>query len=270
MAHRVRREDRLVLDRWRNKRRLRRGPFPEDWLVYVARSVTQWPALDEDERAQFLDDVITLLVDKRWEAAQGFELTDEIRVTIAAQASMLILGLEDDDPYRNVGTIIVHPTTMYFPLEQAGPVPGTVVDSPLSLLGLAEYDGPVIVAWDSVSRVPRLQRGGHNVVYHEFAHKLDFADGVIDGTPPLDSDEAVQHWVEVCAAEFDTLQRGENADGLLDDYAATNVAEFFAVVTEVFFERPIELEASKPELYAVMRRFYNQDPAARLRRNASR
>jgi Mlc titration factor MtfA (ptsG expression regulator) len=256
----------VVLGRWRNKRRLRRGPFPEDWLVYVARSVTQWPALDEDERTQLLDDVVTMLVDKRWEAAQGFDLTDEIRVTIAAQASMLILGLEHEDPYRNVGTIIVHPTTMYLPLEQPGPVPGTVLDSPLSLLGLAEYDGPVIVAWDSVSRVPRLQRGGHNVVYHEFAHKLDFADGVIDGTPRIDDHGELRRWVDVCTAEFEALQRGDTADDLLDMYAATNVAEFFAVVTEVFFERPIELEAAKPELYAVMRAFYNQDPAARLRR----
>jgi Mlc titration factor MtfA (ptsG expression regulator) len=154
----------------------------------------------------------------------------------------------------------VHPGEMTIELDMAGPA-GTIDGGPKSLLGLAEYDGPVLIAWDSVRTGPVKRRD--NVVYHEFAHKLDFADGLVDGTPVLHTRDGMAHWVDVCTREFEALR--EHGDELLDDYAATNVAEFFAVVTEVFFELPDEFESRKPELYGVLRDFYRQDPAARVR-----
>jgi MtfA peptidase len=238
-------------------------PFPEAWRSILDANVTHWSFLSADERAHLEDTILWLVVDKRWEAARGFELTDEIRVTIAAQAALLVLAL-DDDEYENVGTIIVHPTTMTFTGTRGGPIPGTVDDSPLHALGLAQYDGPVIIAWDEALKDARHPERGHNVVYHEFAHKLDMLDGVIDGTPPLPDDEAMQRWVAVCTAEYNALQRGYD-DPLLGSYAGVDPAEFFAVITEIFFDLPVELEDAKPALYRVLRDFYRQDPAQRVR-----
>jgi Mlc titration factor MtfA (ptsG expression regulator) len=238
-------------------------PFPEAWRSLLDANVTHWSFLSGDERAHLEDTILWLVVDKRWEAARGFELTDEMRVTIAAQAALLVLGL-DDDEYENVDTIIVHPTTMTFTGARGGPIPGTVDDSPLHALGLAQYDGPVIIAWDEALADARHPERGHNVVYHEFAHKLDMLDGVIDGTPPLPDDEAMQRWVAVCTAEYNALQRGYD-DPLLGSYAGVDPAEFFAVITELFFDLPVELEGAKPALYRVLRDFYRQDPAQRVR-----
>jgi Mlc titration factor MtfA (ptsG expression regulator) len=252
-----------MFGKWRRQRALDRAVFPEDWIAYIANAVAQWPYLADDEREQLEDDTRYLVVEKHWEAARGFAITDEVRITIAAQAALLVLGLGDPDPYRNVGTIIVHATTVTFGGQHAGPG-NTVSDAPEFLLGLAQFDGPVIVAWDEALANARHPERGHNVVYHEFAHKLDMLDGLVDGTPPLPTQEAVQRWAAVCTPEYESLRRGDN-DPILNVYGGVNPGEFFAVVTEVFFDRPVALEARKPELYGVMRDFYNQDPAARVR-----
>jgi hypothetical protein len=252
-----------VLGRWRKRRALDRALFPEDWRAFMSAAVAQWPYLDEDEREQLEDDARYLIVEKNWEAARGFELTDEIRVMIAAQAGLLVLGLEDHDPYRNVGAIIVHATTVTLHGERAGPA-GTVSSGPFPVLGLTQHDGPVVIAWDEALANARHPERGHNVVYHEFAHKLDMLDGLVDGTPPLHSREALEQWVDVCTREYELLRHGEN-DPILDSYGAVSPGEFFAVVTEVFFDTPVELEAVKPELYGILRDYYRQDPAARVR-----
>ncbi|MET0158824.1 MAG: M90 family metallopeptidase, partial [Acidimicrobiales bacterium] len=112
-------------------------------------------------------------------------------------------------------------------------------------------------------RDTRLPTRGHNVVFHEFAHKLDMLDGIVDGTPPLPDQATVDQWVAVCTSEYEALRAG-TAGPLLRPYAGTNPAEFFAVATEVFFVQPVELQAEKPDLYAVLSGFYRQDPAARI------
>ena len=203
-----------------------------------------------------------LLRHKRWEAAAGFALTDEIRIVIAAQAALLILGL-DIACYRDVQAIIVHPTTITLTGVHPGPAEGVFTDSPLPLLGQAnDRRGPVIIAWDAARADARHPERGHNVVFHEFAHKLDMLDDLIDGTPPLADAAARKRWAEVCTAEYELLRSGPG-DDLLSDYAAVDPAEFFAVATEVFFDLPGELRAAKPALYSVLRDFYRQDPAAR-------
>jgi hypothetical protein len=241
--------------------------FPAAWRVIIAANVAHWRVLNASERARLEDLTWVLLAEKRWEAARGFELTDEIRVTIAAQAALLTLGLDDDAyvVYDDVTGIIVHPTTMTFAEQRAGPVAGTVSSGPFPIVGRAHHRGPVLIAWDAALAGARHPERGHNVVYHEFAHKLDMLDGVINGTPPLATDTGVAEWVEVCTAEYDALRAGEGGP-LLDGYGGTNPAEFFAVATEVFFDRPVELEQEKPKLYAVLRGFFRQDPAARCRR----
>jgi MtfA peptidase len=241
----------------------RRDPLPESWEAVTARALDHWRYLDDDERARLRDLMAWLLGRKRWEAAQGFGLTDEMRVVIAAQASLLILGL-DVDCYRDVTSIIVHPTTMMSRQVRPGPARGVYTDDPFPIIGEAhDRRGPVLIAWDAARADARHPHRGRNVVIHEFAHKLDMLDNIINGTPPLPDREARQRWIDVCTREYRLLRAGEGGH-LVDLYAATNPGEFFAVVSETFFSLPAELAEEKPDLYAVLSEYFRQDPAARV------
>ncbi|MEO9166521.1 MAG: M90 family metallopeptidase [Aquihabitans sp.] len=245
-------------------RRWSADPLPEDWLALIERHVRVWQYLDDDERdllAAYTEDLLTT---RRWEAAKGFEITDRIRTVIAAQAALLVIGIGIDQ-YDDVGAIIVHPTTMQFERTSAGPAHGTETRGRHHLLGQAQYNGPVVIAWDSASASARHPERGHDVVLHEFAHKIDMMDGTVDGTPPLVDQDLYERWVDVCTREFRLLEQGESGY-VIDDYGATDAGEFFAVVTETFFTRSIDLREQKPDLYEVFRDFYRQDPAARAER----
>jgi Mlc titration factor MtfA (ptsG expression regulator) len=229
----------------------------------VAQHLAVWPALDAAEQQRLLVVADELLSRKRWEAARGFALDDTVRVVIAAQAALLVLGLSTDH-YRLVSGIVVHPTTVETTGVRPGPSRGTVTSDPLSVLGLAQSGrGPVVLAWDEALAGAHRSQPGHNVVLHEFAHKLDMLDGTIDGTPLLPR-ELRADWVRVCTGVYQDLVAGRPRPPMRW-YGATNPGEFFAVATEVFFEQPAELAALEPELYDVLRRFYRQDPAARQR-----
>ena len=224
-----------------------------------------WRVLDDGERELLEGTTDWLLRHKHWEAARGFALVDEITVTIAAQAALLVLGLGVDE-YREVSAIIVYPTAMQSRGVYAGPVRGTVTDRTVPLLGEAhDRRGPVLLAWDEARVAARNPGRGHNVVFHEFAHKIDMLDNIVDGTPPLPRRGDVNRWVAVCTEVYEALQSGIER-WPLQPYGATNPAEFFAVATEAFFDVPLVLEQHEPNLYEVMRDFYKQDPAARLRR----
>jgi Mlc titration factor MtfA (ptsG expression regulator) len=241
-------------------RRSRRG-LPEDAEQTIGRELAHWALLDDAERARLLELTDWLLRRKHWEASGGFELTDTIRLVIAVQAALLILGLSPDH-YRLVSSIIVHPSTTVTTGERAGPVPGTRTDDPLAIHGLAQdRRGPVLVAWDQAQASARHPERGHNVVIHEFAHKLDMLDGIVDGTPPIAA-AAMKPWVAVCTEVFDDLRAGR-ARPPLRPYGATNPAEFFAVATEAFFDLAVDLAAHEPELYRILSDFYGQDPKAR-------
>lgn len=185
-----------------------------------------------------------------------------MRLLIAAQAALLVLGLTFEH-YREVGAVIVHPTTVVLTGPRGAPVAGLMTDAPMPILGQAAHRGPIMIAWDAVTRDARHPERGHNVVFHEFAHKLDMLDNVIDGTPPMAPEEG-QRWVEVCTRTYEQLQAGH--DDLLRDYAAVNPGEFFAVATEVFFDRPVAMRDEKSDLYEVLSGFYRQDPAGRVER----
>jgi MtfA peptidase len=248
-------------------RRRRRAGLPARWERVAGSALSHWTFLTDDDRIRLGELTELLLRHKRWEAAAGFALTDEIRVVIALQAGLLILGL-DFDYYRDVQSIIVHPTTMTLTGVRPGPVQGVVTDSPFPILGQAnDRRGPVVIAWDAARAGARHPERGHNVVFHEFAHKLDMLDDLVDGTPPLPDTAARQRWHQVCTAEYDLLRSGMG-DDLLFDYAAVNPGEFFAVATEVFFGLPAEMRARKSALYFVLRDFYRQDPAERQLRAA--
>lgn len=233
--------------------------FDELWQPILDKDFAHWQTLSavEIERMKML--IAGFYHSTRWEAANGFELNDEIKVLISAQASMLLLGLELDN-YPQLTSVIVHPSTVRLrgKYNMGGGVQAT--EAP-PLLGQAHFRGPVLLSWNAALRGAKNPAAGENVVYHEFAHRLDMLDGVTDGTPPLDDEEARLRWVRVCTAAYDSVraQRSE----VLRPYAGTNTAEFFAVATEVFFNRPVAVRQHEPELYEELRAFYNQDPARR-------
>jgi Mlc titration factor MtfA (ptsG expression regulator) len=240
----------------------RRKHLPDGWEQIVERRVAYWQVLDVAERQRLAKLADFVVADKRWEAARGFEMTDEVVVTIAVQAAVLILGL-DASYFGKVTSIIVHPTTFSIPGPRPSSIRGMVDDGVHPLLGEAHHDrGPVLLAWDQVRSNARHRGRSRNVVLHEFAHKMDMLDGVVDGTPLLPDQTALDRWIAVCAAELELMRRGE-AGPLLDDYGAIDPGEFFAVATETFFGRPVEFREAKPQLYEVLADYYRQDPAAR-------
>ncbi len=240
--------------------------LPESWHDVVTTRMALWAQLDDDEQASVQETARWLLGSKHWEAARGFSLTDEVRVLIAAQAALLVLGLGQDQ-YRIVSAIIVHPTTVTTTGERAGPTAGTVSDDPMPILGQASDErGPILIAWDAVLQGSAHPEWGSNVVHHEFAHKLDMLDGYADGVPPLGDRELAERWVAVCRAELDVVRDGTDRHPVLRPYAGVNEAEFFAVASEAFLNVPLALEAHNRELYDLLATYYGQDPASRARR----
>lgn len=246
--------------------RRRRGaddePFPDLWRERLTVRWAAWSTLDDSERERIERLTLSLFRSLRWEAAQGFTLSDEMRLLVSAQASLLALGL-DDDVFRKVTSVILHPRTVV--LRGTRRVEGGLVsDSPYSVSGQAHHGGPVVLAWSTVAFEARHPDRGQNVVYHEFAHQLDMLDGTIDGMPPIRDASLRERWVRACTAEYHAIRRGE--ERVLREYAGVDTGEFFAVATETFFSVPLTVRDEAPELYSVLTDFYGQDPAARLER----
>jgi Mlc titration factor MtfA (ptsG expression regulator) len=255
---------------WRKRRRQRvlEDPFRVAWQEALRRNVGYAEFLDEVAHQRLEDLVQVFLAEKSFEGCGGLTLTDEIRVTIAANACILLLGL-DHDLYSDVETILVYPSTVRPPQRSQGLLSTSVAvvtnESP-HLLGEAHMHGPVILVWDSVRRGSRHPRSGHNVVFHEFAHKLDMLDHSVDGTPPLNSRKQYARWSKACGAVYFSLKQKveQGLPTFLDPYAAESEGEFFAVATEQFFEQPVALKDEHADLYEVLSEFYQQDPAARM------
>ena len=259
--------------RERRRRKLLALPFPDEWEAAIRRNVAHDRWLLAEERRHLRNLVRVFVDEKHWEGCGGLKLTDEIRVTIAAQACLLILELPHDY-YRNVHSILVYPSTVVVPARRPGAfeIPTRPVEAALPVLGEAQFRGPVILVWDAVRRTGRHPESGHNVVYHEFAHKLDMLDGRADGTPPLHDRTEYQTWTRVCSREYLLLreQAKKGRRTLLDAYGATNEAEFFAVATEEFFDQPVALRGQHPELYGLLQAFYLQNPAVRVEDQSDR
>jgi len=227
--------------------------------------MVHWRWLDDVERSRLERLIKSFLFDKRFEWANGLAESQEIKVLVAASACLLILGLEHAY-YRDVGSIIMYPSGVVIKGRRSAPQTGRFeTDAIVPILGEASLHGPMVIAWDSAKRSAAHPHTGHNVVYHEFAHKIDMADGSADGVPPMDL-ALRDTWEAICSREYEAVRDGANDDPVLRDYAGVNRAEFFAVATELFMDRPIDMEVRQRDLYGVLRGFYQQDPAARERR----
>jgi hypothetical protein len=247
------------------RRQIVAQPFPDEWLRFIETSLPHWQCLTASERQTLREHVQVFIAEKRWEAAGGVTLSDEIQVAIAAQACLLLLGLPNHQFYPNVQVVIVYPWAYWSREERRGD--GGMVHTGISgRLGEAWPTGQVVLSWNSIQQSFRHPSNGHNVVLHEFAHLLDMRDGWADGVPLLaEGQEQYDQWADVMAPEYERLRQGveEGEVDVLDGYGATNPAEFFAVATECFFEMPLELRATHPELYQVLSRYYRQDTAQR-------
>jgi Mlc titration factor MtfA (ptsG expression regulator) len=242
--------------------RLSSDPIPDAWLGIVDANVPLARRLSPDERQRLLRLAQLFLAEKHFEGCGGLTVSEEMKVTIAAEACLLLLHLEGP-PYPALRTVLVYPRG-FVPKTVRSLQTGEIAEPPAPLIGESWQDGVIVVSWDDVVRGARDPVDGENVVLHEFAHQLDEEDGAGDGAPVLPA-SALRTWGRVLSDEYERLRQDAAADRrtVLDPYGATNKAEFFAVATETFFEQPVQLERDHPELYAQLKQFYGQDPARR-------
>lgn len=248
--------------RARRRRKLLAQPFPAAWQAILHRDVGLYAQLDAGERSKLRDDLRIFVAEKNWEASKDFELTEAMQVIVAANACLLTLAM-DGDPLSHARTIIIQPQPYVAPQPR---MQNGIAHAGMRSSGTAYLNGPVVLSWRDILQNSRNPHDGRNVVLHEFAHQLDMTGGVVDGTPPLVQRELYPVWQRVMTEEFERLTHAaEHGLGtLLSHYGATNPAEFFAVSTECFFERPMQLREMHPELYALLRAYYRQDTARRV------
>lgn len=253
---------------WRRERILGRATLDAALWRTVTGRYSFMRSLEDGDRARLRDLVVLFLHEKAIVGAGGLEVSDEMRVAIAAQAAMLILNL-DLDWYRGWTEVIVYPDEFvaeYEYVDEDGVEHH--VREPMS--GESWLTGPVILSWADTEQADSGR--GYNVVIHEFAHKLDMLNGDANGFPPLHADMSRAAWsaaFEAAYAEFcERVDRGRET--AVDPYAAENPAEFFAVLSEAFFEIPGAVLEEFPDLYRQLGAFYRQDPAARRERPAAR
>lgn len=244
--------------RWRNQW-LRSRPFPESWLPILCAALPVYSSLSAQEQLKLRQLIQLFIARKRFYGCNGLVITDEIRVTIAAEACLLLIN-KGWSVYPKLASVLVYPTAFRVERDQHN-ADGTVTSGGNSLLGESWSNGKVILSWDDVENGVRDFTDGHNVVLHEFSHQLDAESGSTNGAPRL-SHNSYKSWATVFSANFESLRgsslRGEKT--VMDEYGTTNPAEFFAVATETFFEKPHQLYKKRPELYEQLSHYYQLDP----------
>ena len=249
----------LAALRQRRRRRVGRQPFPDRWLDVVTREVPLYATLSEDDQRELQRHIIVFLDEKTFEGCGGLRVTEEMAVTIAAQACLLLLHRETEY-FPTVSSILVYPETYAAPVVEESD-DWFVTESLEDREGEASQHGTVVLSW-AEAHADAHTRDGRNLVLHEFAHQLDMEDGEADGAPVLANRRQYAAWAEVLGREFERLRAAADrgAPTVLDSYGAEDPAEFFAVATECFFERPAALFAAHPRLYDQLRTYFQQDP----------
>ena len=242
------------------RREVLNRPFPPAWVEILKRNVKLYDLLADELRRELREHVQIFLDEKQFVGCAGLEITDEIRVTVAAQACVLLLGREARY-YPRLSTIYVYPGAYVADNARAAGGGGMIVEDQVRL-GESWQGGPLVLSWDDVQHGAGDVRDGHNVVLHEFAHKLDQEDGDADGAPVLERRSSYVSWARVLSEEYDELRERATFGGrtVLDKYGATNPAEFFAVLAEAYFEKPRQLMKKHPELYEQAKGFFKVDP----------
>jgi Mlc titration factor MtfA (ptsG expression regulator) len=242
------------------RKRLMARPFPSGWEAIIARNVPLYARLPASLKHQLHGHIQVLLAEKHFEGCGGLEMTDEIKVTIAAQAGILLLNRKPRY-YPGLASILVYPSTF---LSESIQYLGdhVYIEEQAAHLGESWRRGALVLAWDSVKRGGIDVSDGQNVVLHEFAHQLDQEDGAADGAPILERGSLYAAWARILSKEYERLQATVRSglETVMDEYGATNPAEFFAVATETFFEKPHAMKRRHPELYEALKGYYKLDP----------
>ncbi len=250
----------LGLKKWRRKRFGNR-PFPKEWLAIIESNVPYYKLLPPPDRLELQRHILIFTAEKRFEGCGGLTITEEIKLTIAAQACILLLHRKTDY-YPNLSSVLVYPQA-YIAKETKHLPSGVVAEGPQVRLGESWHRGSIVLSWDDVRQGAADIHDGHNVVFHEFAHQLDSSAGRGDSSEVLQHRSSFIAWARVLQKDYEKLRQDidHNHHTLLNGYGAVNPAEFFAVATEYFFERPREMQKLHPQLYNELKRFYHQDPA---------
>jgi Mlc titration factor MtfA (ptsG expression regulator) len=252
----------------RSRKKLQAAPFPPAWEKILAARCPFYLRLPKEDQRELQGHIQVFLAEKNFEGCGGLTVNDEMRVSIAAQACLLLLH-RNTDYYPGLRSILVYPST-YFVKQTRHVGGGVLAEAHEARAGEAWDSGAVVLAWDAVCQGTAEPEDGYNVVFHEFAHQLDYEDGWANGAPALGEGHAWSRrkrrysaWARVLSKEFERLcaAADEGKAMLLDEYGTTDPAEFFAVATECFFERPREMRDMHPELYQVLKEYYCQDPA---------
>ena len=247
--------------RQRRRKQLRMAPFPTDWLVIVKRNVPLYRYLPETDRKELHSHMLIFLDEKEFEGCGGLQINDEIKVTIAAQACILLLHRKTNY-YHTLKSVVVYPSAYVANISQ--PVGnGIVAEGESVRLGESWHSGAVVLSWNDVLHGAADIHDGHNVVFHEFAHQIDHDGGESHGSPVMENRSMYLAWARILGNEYAKLSKDteHGCRTVMDRYGATNPAEFFAVATECFFEKPIQLKRKHPELYEEFMLYYQQDPA---------
>lgn len=247
------------------RKRLMKQKLPAKWLSIIERNVTYHRCLSPEEQIELQGLIQVFLDEKEFEGCGGLEITDEILVTITAQACILLLGRETD-LYPTLRSILVYPHVYVAPMKKVAS-DFLVTEGLEARFGESWSHGNVVLSWDDVLKGASDIHDGHNLVFHEFAHQLDEESGAADGAPVLPKRSMYIAWARVLSEEYMALIKSieQNRPTLLDKYGATSPAEFFAIATEFFFEKPVELKRLHPELYEQLRLFYQRDPACKVK-----
>jgi MtfA peptidase len=247
------------------RKRLLAKPFPPPWLEMLENNVGHYALLPVELQHRLRDATRILVNERTFVGSNGLVVTDEMKVTVAAQAALLILG-GHDYYFDRLGEIFLYPRRVKAALTTyQHRLHGGLgfVDEDAINLGEAWHDRRVRLSWPDVLHGGRDPYDGTNLVLHEFAHHLDGLDGDMGGLPPQETAAKQERWQQVIQQEYDRLlaEIESGKETLLDPYGAENEAEFFAVATECFYEQPRELRQEHPDLYAILRDFYHVEPA---------
>lgn len=241
---------------WRNRQL--QHPFPEHWRKTLKTRVPLYRRLPAQLKRQLEQHVQLFLAEKPFYGCDGFEVDDTVRLTIAGHACLLIIARNFSD-FDGINSILVYPDRYRVrDMESDGMV---VSESNEIRAGEASSLGQVVLAWTDCEEGAIHPHGAHNVILHEFAHQLDYLDGTADGAPPLSGEQA-RHWQETMTRAYEHLRDSlhHHRKPWLDPYGATEPAEFFAVLTETFFQRPSHLKEQQPEVYKTLGGYFRFDP----------
>jgi Mlc titration factor MtfA (ptsG expression regulator) len=249
----------LLAPGWRLKRALKQ-PIPAGFIAILERNIPVYSRMAAPLRQQLHTLVLQFLFQKKFIGCEGLEVDDEMRVTIAGQACLLLLN-RPSRVYPALHAVLVYPSAFLVPRNHVDEA-GVVTETRQDLLGESWGDGRVVLSWDHVRRGAHDWTDGQNVVLHEFAHQLDSESGRNNGAPYLGSQDSYRSWAAVLSRDYADLRADAvyGQHSVLDHYGATSPAEFFAVATETFFEKPYQMAERHPALFTEFGKYYRVDP----------